>query len=82
MFSLSCDTHLIDLDVAAIIFYLNSGHRFALFLLYFNRFDTFLQNINHIMETKLQDTQVNFLLIKFMNNTVGYNNTQRHLTEL
>lgn len=35
--------HLIDLSVTSIIFYLNFGHGFALFLLDFDWFDTFLR---------------------------------------
>lgn len=41
-FRLDLDTNLVDLNVATVFFYLNFGHRFALFLMHFDRFDTFL----------------------------------------
>lgn len=41
------DTNLVDLDITAIIFYLNFGHRFTEFFFYFHRFDAFLKNRNH-----------------------------------
>lgn len=43
-FRKNLDIHLVDLDVTAVVLYLNFGHRFTLFLLYFDRFDAFLQN--------------------------------------
>lgn len=42
-FDISLYIHLVDLDIAAIVFDLNFGHRFTLFFLYFDRLHTFLQ---------------------------------------
>lgn len=36
--------HLVDLDVRAVVLYLNLGQRLPWFLLYFDRFDALLQN--------------------------------------
>lgn len=36
--------HLVDLDVSAVVLDLNLGHRFSLFLFYFDRFDALLRD--------------------------------------